>query len=192
VLSGVLPYAAVLGFAIVEGEIAYIGAAALVADGQLHPLGVLLAGTLGASIGDQTYFYVFRGRLPRWMARYPALQQKAEPLVSRVRRHARLMVMLIRFAPGLRIALTAACAWAEVPPRTFSALNLLSAFAWATLLLLLVAWAGPTFLSRFGLGGWRGALLAGVLIFGVFKILGLYERRALDGAESGIGDGRNR
>ena len=56
VISGGLPYAAVLVAAIIEGEIAYIGAAALVAQGQLNPFGVLVAGALGAATGDQAYF----------------------------------------------------------------------------------------------------------------------------------------
>lgn len=122
-----LTYAGILLAAIVEGEIAYIGAAALVAQGQLSPLGVLTAGALGAAIGDQAYFYMFRGRLPRWVARYPSLEQKTRPLVSRVRRHDALMVLLIRFAPGMRIALAAACAWVDVSPLKFSVLNLVSA-----------------------------------------------------------------
>lgn len=191
-LTGVLPYAGVLLAAIVEGEIAYIGAAALVAHGRLHPAGVLVAGALGAAIGDQAYFYLFRGRLPRWIARYPSLQQKAAPLVSRVRRHDSLMVLLIRFSPGLRIALSAACAWVEVPPAKFSALNLLSAFAWASALMVLVAWLGPTYLARFGLGGWKGAVAVGLVVLALFKVLGWYERRAMERAESGSNDGRYR
>jgi membrane protein DedA with SNARE-associated domain len=179
-LTALLPYWGILLAAIVEGEIAYIGAATLVAEGRLDPIGVLVAGACGAAIGDQAYFYLFRGRLPRWLARYPRLQLKAAPLVNRVRRHRSLMVLLIRFAPGLRIALAAACAWVEVPARTFSALNLLSAFAWAAVLLVVVAWLGPTYLARFGLGGWRGALAAGVVVLVVFKVLGSYERRAMD------------
>src|SRR3954465_9118841 len=127
-----LLYAGILVAAIVEGEIAYVGAAALVAQGQLNALAVLVCGAVGAAIGDQAYFYAFRGRLPRWLARYPSLQQKAAPLVDRVRRHDSLMVLLIRFAPGLRIAIAAACAWVDVSPRKFSTLNLISAFVWAS------------------------------------------------------------
>lgn len=178
-VSDLLPYCVVLGAAIVEGEIAYIGAATLVTRGQLHPLGVLVSGAVGAAIGDQAYFYAFRGRLPRWLARYPSLQQRAAPLVDRVRRHDSLMVLLIRFAPGLRIAIAAACAWADVSPRKFSTLNLISAFAWASALLVLVAWLGPTYLARFGLEGWKGALAAGLAVLGLLKVLGMYERRAM-------------
>lgn len=179
-LHGPLTYLGITLAAIVEGEIAYVAAAALVAQGHLNPLGVVLSGALGASIGDQAYFYVFRGRLAKWIARYPSLERKTAPLVARVRRHGRLMVMLIRFAPGLRIALAAACAYVEVPPLTFSFLNAVTALLWSVVLLVLVAWVGPTYLAQFGLSGWKGALLVGALIVGLFKLLGRYEHRVLE------------
>lgn len=184
-LSHLLPYCGVMIAAVVEGEVAYIGAAALVAQGQLNAVGVLMSGALGAAIGDQAYFYAFRGRLPRWLARYPSLQQAAAPLVGRVRRHDSLMVLLIRFAPGLRIAIAAACAWVDVSPRKFSVLNLLSSFVWAFALLVLVGWFGPAYLAQYGLGGWKGALVIGVAVLGLLKVLGSYERRALDAPNSG-------
>jgi membrane-associated protein len=184
--SGVLPYCGILLAAIVEGEIVYVAAAALVAQGQLNPTAVLVAGAVGAAIGDQTFFYLFRGRLPRWVARYPALEQKSRPLVSRVRRHASLMVLLIRFAPGLRIALAAACAWVEVPALKFSVLSLLSSLIWAAALLAIVGSLGPTHLTRYGLGGWKGSLLAGAAVIALLKALGAYERRAMASPRRGV------
>ena len=184
-VSAVMPYAGILIAAIVEGEIAYIGAAALVAQGQLNPVAVLVAGAIGAAIGDQAYFYVFRGRLPRWMARYPSLEQRTAPLLDRVRRHDSVMVLMIRFAPGLRIALAAACAWVDVSPLKFSVLNLLSAFVWASVLLALVGWFGPAYLAQYGLGGWKGALLIGLAVLGLFKVLGWYERRSMERVHPG-------
>jgi membrane protein DedA with SNARE-associated domain len=180
VLTGALPYVGILVAAVVEGEITYIGAATLVAQGQLNPVAVLVAGAIGAAVGDQAFFYVFRGRLPRWVARYPSLERKAAPLVERVRRHDSLMVLLIRFAPGLRIALAAACAWVDVAPLKFSLLNLLSAFAWAAAVLGLVGWLGPAYLAEYGLGDWKGALLVGSVLYLIFKVLGSYERRAME------------
>ena len=170
--------------AIVEGEIAYIAAAALVAQGQLDPVAVVVSGSTGAAIGDQIFFYLFRGRLPRWMARYPSLEQKTAPLLARVRRHAAFMVLLIRFAPGLRIAIAAACAWIDVSPVMFSLLNLLSAFVWGIGLLALVGWFGPTVLAQYGLGGWKGALLMGLVMLAGFKWLGAYEERAMKRASA--------
>ena len=212
--SSLLPYYGVLIAASVEGEIAYIAAATLVAQGHLNPAGVLVSGTVGAAIGDQAYFYLFRGRLPRWLARYPSLARKTAPLIDRVRRRASLMVLLIRFArfeigevwmpwtddrrdkdaaalerkhqslynrleKHLRIALAAACACVDVPAVKFSVLDLLSAFVWAAALLVIVGWFGPTYLAQYGLGGWKGALLVGLLVLALFKALGAYERRAM-------------
>ena len=179
-MLSLLPYTGIMLAAIVEGEVAYIGAATLVAEGRLDPFAVLIAGTIGASIGDQIYFYLFRGRLPRWLARFPTLQQKAAPLIDRVRRHASLMVLLIRFAPGFRIALAAACAAVDVPASKFSLLDALSGFVWASVLLVLVAWLGPTYLAQFGLDGWKGALAVGVVILALSRWLSSYERRVIE------------
>jgi len=90
------------------------------------------------------------------------------------------MVLMIRFAPGLRIALAAACACVGVPALKFSVLNLLSALLWATSLLVVVAWLGPTFLSQLGLEGWKGALAAGIAAFALLKVFSFYERRTIE------------
>jgi len=183
-LTAALTYAGILVAAVVEGEVAYIAAAALVAQRQLNPLAVITAGAIGATVGDQAFFYLFRGRLPRWVARYPSLEAKTRPLLRRVQHHATVMVLLIRFAPGLRIALAAACAWMDVSPLKFSVLSALSAAVWAVGLLVVVGWLGPTYLARYGLGGWKGAVLVGVVVLALFRVLGSYERRALERAEA--------
>ncbi|HEU4787883.1 MAG TPA: VTT domain-containing protein [Gemmatimonadaceae bacterium] len=172
-------YPAILVAAAVEGEVAYVAACALVAHGRLNAASVILAGATGAAVGDQFYFYLLRRHLMRWVARFPSLQRRAEPLVALVRRHDHAMVLLIRFAPGLRIAIAAACAYANLRPLTFTLLNALAAVVWATALMILVGWFGPTFLSRFGLSGWKGALIVGAAVIVIFRIAGYVERRAL-------------
>src|SRR5579872_3144081 len=169
---GPLAYLAIVVATIIEGEVTFVTASTLVAEGRLSAVGVLVAGAVGSAIGDQAYFYVFRGRLHRLIGRFPRLQRRAEPLVGRVRRHGSAMVLLIRFAPGLRVALAAACAYADVSPFKFSTLNTITCFVWAILLLTLVAFVGPTYLARFGLSGWKGALLVGAVIVIVFKFGG--------------------
>ena len=183
-VTGALVYVGIGFAAIVEGEVAYIAAATLVASGRLEPIPVVIAGTIGAALGDQAYFYLFRGRLPRWMARFPSLERRTAPVVALVRRRAALMVLFIRFAPGLRVALAAACAYVQVPPVMFSVLNTIAAFVWAVTLRALVGWVGPTTLARFGFGGWRGALAIGVLLIAILHLVGRFERRSL-GIDSG-------
>lgn len=183
--SGLLPYLGIFTAAVVEGEITYIAAAALVAEGRLDPAGVLSAGVLGAAVGDQAYYYAFRGRLARWMARLPSLERAAAPLLRHVRRNDTVMVFMIRFAPGLRIALALACAWAGVSAVKFSLVNFLSSVVWAVALLVLVGWMGPAVLGQFGLAGWKGALLVGLAAFGLLKAFGRHERRTLGRPDAG-------
>ena len=177
--EGPLVYAAVMLAAIVEGEVAYVAAASVVASGHLNPVGVMLAGACGATVGDQFYFYLLRGRVTRWIDRLPPLARRVEPLVAHVRRHDTAMVLLIRFAPGLRVALAAACAAANVPPLKFSVLNGISAAVWAIALMVLVGWLGPTYLAQIGLSGWKGGVVIGVVVILLFRIAGHVERRAL-------------
>jgi len=175
-----MPYAGVFLAAMVEGEVAFVIAATLVGRGYLDPLGVVVAGALGASIGDQIYFYLLRGRLRRWLDRFEAIARRGHQLAARVHRHQVPTVLLIRFAPGLRIALSAACAYAGVSPLRFTLLNLVSAVCWAVTLMVIVAWLGPTYLPELGISGWWSALIPAVVILLVFRMLGRVEQNALE------------
>jgi membrane-associated protein len=177
---GVGIYFGILVAAIVEGEVSFVAAAAAVSQGKLNPIGVIVAGAIGAATGDQFYFYLLRGRLTRWLDRYPSIARRGQALASRVRKHDTFMTFIIRFAPGLRIALAAACAYAGVKPLKFSLLNGLAAVLWATGLMTLVAWAGPTFLPRLGISGWWSALVPALIIVIVFRVVGRMERQAIE------------
>ena len=177
VIHGPLVYLGIVAAAMVEGEVTYVAASALVAEGQLNALAVVLAGAAGAAMGDQFYFYLLRRRLTRWVGRFPAISRRTQRLTGVVKRHQTAMVLLIRFVPGLRIALAAACAYLDVNPLRFSLLNAAAALVWALALLGTVAYAGPAYLSRVGLSGWKGAVVSGVVIITVLHILGRIERR---------------
>lgn len=135
-------YAGVLLAAALESEAVFVLAAVLASEGQLHPVGVAVAGATGAAIGDQACFFLMRGRLRSWLDRFDVVARHGRALAERVRRHQVAMVLAIRFAPGLRVALAAACAYAGVPPLRFVVLNGLSCVVWAGGLLALVAGAG--------------------------------------------------
>jgi hypothetical protein len=82
-MSALLPYSGITLAAIVEGEIAYIGAATWSPKDGCIPSPCWSPGALGAAIGDQTLFL----RVPRLRAAvarpYPSLQQKVSPLITR-------------------------------------------------------------------------------------------------------------
>ena len=162
--AGALAYVAIYLAAIIEGEVVFVAASVLVASGQLERWPVLVSGALGAATGDQMYFYALRGRIAGWLTRFKPIAARQDAIVARVQRHRSLMILALRFAPGLRIAIAAACAYAQVPRAQFSALNLIAAFIWAALLLTLVSHAGPRALEHIGLSGIWGAIVPASLI----------------------------
>ena len=160
----------------------FVAASVAVAMGRLNAWGVLVAGAFGGAAGDQFFFYAFRSRLSSWLDRFPRLAPRRAALQQLVRRFAVPLAASIRFLPGLRIAISAACADAKMSPFLFSALNLAGAFAWAGAILGLISWVGPTVLTRLGMGG-RVALAVPVIIV-VFVFLAL-RRVTLD--RTGVG-----
>jgi membrane protein DedA with SNARE-associated domain len=165
-----LPYLAIVFFAIVEGEIYYSKVCADAMSGKLNWFGVWCAGAIGGSTGDQLWFYVLRGRI-HWLDRYPRLARYRDTVSARVHAHEGLMVLVSRFLPGLRTAIPIACAYAGVRPLKFTLLNLASAFGWAGAIMLFVK-LGSSTLVAFGLNRWWGPLIPAALVILFFRWLG--------------------
>ena len=164
-----LSYLPIYIAAILEGEIYYSKVCADAVSGRLNWVLVLLAGALGGSTGDQLWFYILRGRL-HWLDRYPRLRKYHDRVIAHVHAHETGIVLLSRFLPGLRTAIPIACAYAEVNAFKFSALNLLSALAWAGTIMLLIKGGSET-LVAFGLNAWWGPFIPAVLIVLFFRWL---------------------
>ena len=145
-------------------------------DGRQAVLvGVLVAGALGGATGDQLWFYILRGRI-HWLDRYPWLARHRDSVSARVHSHETAIILVSRFLPGLRTAIPIACAYANVRPLKFSALNLVSAFAWAGAIMLFVK-TGSSTLAAFGLTAWWGPLIPAVIVILFFRWLGRSSRR---------------
>lgn len=169
--TGIAVYLAVFIAAVIEGEILFIAAAMLVGQGSLDAVGVVIAGAAGASTGDHLWFYLLGGRLRRWLDRWPAIARRGHALAARVRRADTLMIFSIRFSPGLRLALTAACAYAHVPRLKFSLVNAAASVIWAAALLSLVAWIGPAVLGAVGISGWWSVIVPAVLVLAIVRVM---------------------
>ena len=146
-----LAYLGVFVAAAVEGETVFVVASIAVATGSLNYWGVLAAGALGASTGDQFFFYAFRGPLRHWVDRIPGLRRRRDAIANLVRRHGIPLAASCRFLPGLRIAIPVACAAAGVSPLVFSPISVMTSFVWAAAILGLIASAGPAALDDLGL-----------------------------------------
>jgi membrane protein DedA with SNARE-associated domain len=175
-----LTYPLIALAAFLEGEVVFIGAAALVSQGVLSAMPVLLWGALGATAGDQLVFYALRGRAKRWLNRWPRIERLGRAFTPRVREREVFAILVIRFAPGLRIAIAAACAYANVPALKFSVLSIVSALAWASVLLTVVGYAGPTALDRLGVNSWMAAIITASVMMAVFGWRGRKNRASLE------------
>jgi membrane protein DedA with SNARE-associated domain len=162
--ADLLPYLGVFVATVVEGEFVFVAAAVFVQMGRLDALGVYVAAALGGSIGDQIYFFLLRGRLSRWLDRFPTWQRRRDLILWRVRNNASLMIFACRFLPGLRVAIPAACACADVAPLRFTLLSLLSSFTWAAAIMGLITWLGPASFAELGLRGWWTPLVPAVFV----------------------------
>jgi membrane protein DedA with SNARE-associated domain len=83
-----------------------------------------------------------------------------------------MILVISRFLPGLRTAIPIASAYAGLRPIHFSSLNLVSAFLWASTIMLVVTKLGPGAMEKIGLKGWWGALVPAALVLLFFNWLG--------------------
>ena len=171
-----LVYLPIFLFAILEGEIYYITMCVAVAAGKLNWAGVLTAGALGGATGDQFWFYLLRGRI-HWLDRYPWMARHRDAVVHRVKDNQNMILVISRFLPGLRTAIPIASAYAGLRPIHFSSLNLLSAFLWASTIMLVVTKLGPGAMEKIGLKGWWGPIVPALLILVFFNWLGRPRKR---------------
>ncbi len=182
--TGHLAYLGIFAAAAIEGEIVFVTAAVLAAMGQLNLTGVLIAGALGGSAGDQFYFYALRGPLWKWLPSFAAPARRRRAMIERVQRRKNVLILASRFLPGLRVAISAACACAGVSPLRFTSLSLISGFAWASAIIAAIAWLGPQAITS---KSWWTPLIPATLILLFFFWLGR-KSRSLEAPASNTGD----
>ena len=167
----IVPYLGILVAAAVEGDVVYSGAVVMVFLGRLNPFGVLISGSIGGWAADQYFFYLARGRARHWLDRFSKLAKRRRAIQSRMRRHAIKLILAVRFLPGLRIAIPIACAYAGISPLRFSGLSFISALAWASGIMFIIVFLGPTSLSALGLQAWWSPIIPAILVVAFFRWL---------------------
>ena len=181
-LSASWIYAGIFVAAAVEGEMVFVAASVSVALGHLDRWGVLIAGALGGSAGDQAFFYAFRGPFRGFLDRFPRLAKKRHAIGRLVDAYAIPLAAACRFLPGLRIAIPVACAQSSIPAPLFTSISLISAFGWAAAILGLITGAGPAALHRLGIAKNWALGASALIVIALFMVLGRItlgaERRA--------------
>jgi membrane protein DedA with SNARE-associated domain len=125
-------YAAVAVGCFFEGETVLVLAAVAAHLGMLSIVGVVAMAAVGGFLGDCLWFALGRRYGSRIVTRFPWLAQRIVRARATIDRHGSWIVLLMRFAIGVRIAIPVALGSAGMPAARYLMLNALGVAIWAT------------------------------------------------------------
>lgn len=171
-------------FPLLPGETAIISGATFASSGDLNLLLVILAGTLGAILGDVTAYGIGRAggeRIHRW-ARRVAGAERVATADRMVRERGSALVFVGRFLPGIRLAINLSAGAGGMTLKRFVTFDAMGALVWATQAALIGYIAGKAFAEKPWLG-WLVALAVAGLVGGFIvlrerRMVGRHEARA--------------
>lgn len=162
-------------FPLFPGETVVVTGGTLAATGNLSLLGVILAGAIGAVIGDSSAYWLGRaGGVPirRFFSRLAGHDRvlAAERMVAR---RGPALVFVGRFLPGIRLAINLSCGAGQMAYKRFIIFDSLGALLWSTQAAALGYIFGKSFESR----PWIGLLIALGIALLVGGIVAVRERK---------------
>jgi membrane protein DedA with SNARE-associated domain len=164
-------------FPVLPGETAVITAAVFAAAGKLELLLVILAGAVGAIVGDSGAYWIGRGggvHIRRAIVKLAGAErvQAAERMVER---QGSALVFVGRFLPGLRLAVNLSCGAGGMHYRRFLLFDALGAVVWSSQAALLGYFAGKAFADQL----WLALLIALGVAAVVGGLVALRERKRI-------------
>jgi len=182
-------YALLFAGIAVEGE-AVLLAAGLLARHGFFRLPVVIAIAVGAnSLADQFYFRLARQRGRAWVEKRFADRPRFQALMGGMSRHAFPLLVLSRFAYGLRIAIPAACGVVGMGVVAFTLGDLVAGALWAVPVALLGYTAGGSLAPLLESVRRYEVAVGAVLLGGAAVWLGLrHARRVVRWRELGFAD----
>lgn len=162
-------------FPALPGETAIVAAAVLAAQGKLNLWLVILAGALGAAIGDSTAYWIGRGGggpIRRGVTRL-AGRDRLMAAERMVQRQGPALVFVGRFLPGLRIAINMSCGAGQMRYPRFLLFDAAGATLWSAQAALIGFFAGKAFADQI----WVAFLVAFAISLTVGGLVALKERK---------------
>lgn len=160
---------------ILPGETTLNAASTAAAGGDLELPLVIMAGALGAIVGDSTLFALARHN-----------RHRVKPQIERAKGDARvvsaldylggnrkILLVFARYIPGLRFVVNATFGLSDLPYLKFLPWSALGAITWATYTCLLAYWVGST-VEDYPLAS---VIISGAITTALISILFLRERR---------------
>jgi membrane-associated protein len=158
---------------IFPGETTLNVASVLASQGKLRLELVMLAGALGAVLGDSALYWLARTGPRKLKARLETASQKDERVekgLALIGRSGPLLIACGRFVPGVRFAVNVSMGLTEYSYRRFLLFSAIGGTGWAVYTCLLAYWVG-TALADFPLASMViSGIVTTILILGVYWI----------------------
>jgi membrane-associated protein len=163
---------------LVPSETSVILAGVLASTGDLILVLVILSAAAGAILGDNIAYWIGRKVGHRIVDRFfkGERRKQVEWAHKQVEQRGGYLIIIGRFIPGGRTAVTLSCGMLEMPWRRFIAFDVAAGLAWATYAALLGYVGGTTFEEN-PLLGFLLAFAVALLVGGVIEAVRWYRRR---------------
>lgn len=124
---------------ILPGETVLNTASVMAADGRLELPAVILAGALGAIIGDSALYWIARKSAPRVEDKVAAIERNArvQTVLRILGDRAPLFIVFGRYVPGLRFFVNATMGLQKMPYKSFLLWSAIGGSVWAAYTCLL-------------------------------------------------------
>jgi membrane protein DedA with SNARE-associated domain len=152
-------------FPLVPSETSVILAGVIAATGDLMLFAVILFAAGGAILGDNTAYWIGRKAGPWIVARFFSGERhkRIEWAEKHVVERGGYLIIVGRFIPGGRTAITLSCGLLEMPWRRFIAYDVPAGILWASYAALLGYFGGKAFEEQ----PWKGFLVAFGVALGI-------------------------
>ena len=163
---------------LVPSETSVILAGVLASTGDLHLVLVILFAAAGAIVGDNTAYWIGRKVGHRIVDRWfkGERRKQVDWAHKQVQERGGYLILIGRFIPGGRTAVTLSCGMLEMPWRRFIAFDVAAGLVWATYAAMLGYVGGRTFEEN-PLKGFILAFLVALGIAGLIEAYRWFKRR---------------
>ena len=131
---------------IFPGETTLNAASTLAAQGTLSLPLVIVAGALGAIVGDSTLFWIARRNAARFRPQLDRAQEnvRVAAALGFLGDNYKILLTLGRYVPGLRFVVNTTMGLSDRPYRKFLPWSILGGVGWSAYTCLLAYWIGST------------------------------------------------
>jgi membrane protein DedA with SNARE-associated domain len=160
---------------VLPGETTLNAASTVAASGDLSLPLVMMAGALGAIVGDSTLFALARRNRQRIEPKTQAARNnpRVESALDYLGDNRKILLVFARYVPGLRFVVNATMGLSDLPYLKFLPWSALGAILWSVYTCALAYWVGST-IENYPLAS---VIVSGAITTGLISILFLRERR---------------